>query len=333
MRLPVANSAWAVFRQNQNQGAYDLLVPHFGSRQIFETSTLLRNDSWRTRVAWSPNGSRLAASSFSTIRVWSPASRKVVRTLNGHDGDVLSVAWSPDNSRIASGADDGTIQIWNAKNGECLKALSDPAAWDCGYFSSVRWNPDGFRLAAGCGDRAVRVWDVASGDLTRLSTDFSLSTGATVTWSPDGLRLASASGEDIILWDVTSGEPLWNHSLMGAIGPIAWSPNGSLLAYSHRDEVRVLDATTLDSWNSKDGMRTLKRREPGPYGRIAWSPDSSLLASVLDEAVLIWDVLRSECVQILRGHRDRVSSVAWSPDGSRLASASRDIRVWSTLSK
>jgi eukaryotic-like serine/threonine-protein kinase len=76
-------------------------------------------------------------------------------TYVGHSGDVYSVAWSPDGTRIASGAEDGTMQLWNARDGSQLFTYPDNYSYQV---FSVAWSPDSTRLATGSDDGTVQVW-------------------------------------------------------------------------------------------------------------------------------------------------------------------------------
>src|SRR5437763_1682580 len=39
-------------------------------------------------------------------------------TYRGHTAGVIGVGWSPDGKRLASGSNDGTVQVWEAANGQ-----------------------------------------------------------------------------------------------------------------------------------------------------------------------------------------------------------------------
>lgn len=42
-----------------------------------------------------------------------------MRTLQGHEGDVLCLLLSQDGTQVISGSTDSTIKFWNLDSGEC----------------------------------------------------------------------------------------------------------------------------------------------------------------------------------------------------------------------
>ena len=162
-------------------------------------------------LAWSPDGSKLAAGGFGDaggihtrpgeVFVWNTENRKKELDLKGHSCSVMCVAWSPDGSKIASGSADRSVILWDASSGERVRTL-------CGHSDSVMavgWSPDGRRLVSGSCDKTVRVWDAASGEAAgELRGHGSWVMGA--AWSPDGRRLASASADrTVAVWDAERG--------------------------------------------------------------------------------------------------------------------------------
>lgn len=65
------------------------------------------------RLALSPDGALLAtAGQDGTVRLWSTADHKQVRSLTGHPAQVLGVAFHPYGTLLASAGADGTIRVW-----------------------------------------------------------------------------------------------------------------------------------------------------------------------------------------------------------------------------
>jgi WD40 repeat protein len=73
------------------------------------------NASWAPGVAgFHPGGTRIFASSGSTIQIWDARSFQRVLALRGHQwpSDELCLAFSTDGSLLASGSHDNTVRIW-----------------------------------------------------------------------------------------------------------------------------------------------------------------------------------------------------------------------------
>ena len=71
------------------------------------------------RVAFSPDGSRLATGSYDeTARIWDATNGTQLLTIQ-NDSRVAAVAFSPDGPRLATGSDldagsdDKTVRIWD----------------------------------------------------------------------------------------------------------------------------------------------------------------------------------------------------------------------------
>ena len=232
-----------------------------------------------TSLAWSPNGSLLAAagaersdSGDRAIRLWN-ADGTLAATLTGHTDLVTSLAWSPDGKTLASGSLDKTVRLWSP-SGALEKTLSGTSAPLASVFS-LAWSPDGSMLAVGTIgqptflDGSVQLFH-ANGQLIRTMPG-TLSTGGkflNLAWSPDGSMLAAgAVGYDI--WHVDG-------SLVGTIQPsapqwgFAWSPNGKSVAVGDENgfvEVLAPDGKGLTNW-----------QQNGSPGFLAFSPDASDLA-------------------------------------------------------
>jgi WD40 repeat protein len=159
------------------------------------------------RVAWSPDGTRLAGGDDDGyVYLWN-ARDGTQQRLAGHGGAVMSVAWSPDGMRLASagsGREGGELFVWEAYSGERVQVLAEHP----GAASAVTWSPSGKRLISGGSDGRLRWWEVDSGYCVRVQ-EAHQGTVHALKVSPDGSRLASC-GDDgaIMIWDLESGQHL-----------------------------------------------------------------------------------------------------------------------------
>jgi WD40 repeat protein len=105
-------------------------------------------------LAFSPDGSRLAASGGTFVLVWPmllPPRGRGRRTpgkaaqFRGHTGQIQSIDFSHDGARLASAAHDGTVRVWDAASGTELRAFAPRV----GPLHSVAFAPDGLTLAFG----------------------------------------------------------------------------------------------------------------------------------------------------------------------------------------
>ena len=80
--------------------------------------TLQGHTSAVMRVAWHPDGDRLAsASGDGSVKVWDPLTGKLILSLIDLSSQMTTVAWSPDGKTLAAGSEDGTIIIYDAVPG------------------------------------------------------------------------------------------------------------------------------------------------------------------------------------------------------------------------
>jgi WD40 repeat protein/3',5'-cyclic AMP phosphodiesterase CpdA len=235
---------------------------------------------------------------------------------------ATAAAFHPIDEVLASGHKDGSVRLWDPRNGVELRSLF--GHW--GWVPSVCFSPDGSLLVSAGSDSTVRIWDVLTGVEVRALVGHR-SGVRDVAFSPDGKLLATA-GEDgtVRIWSAHSGVEL--HTLTGHQGwvrGVAFSPDGNILASGGSDDhVRL--------WDPAGGFESglLPGHRSGTW-HLAFSPDGSILASGgSDDTVRLWQVASGAHVAELSDHRARVRRVAFSPDGAFLASVGEDStgRIW-----
>ena len=130
-------------------------------------------------------------------------------------------------------------------------------------------------------------------------------------------------------------QTITGHSgLFAAIGSVAISPNGEILASGSDDK-------TIKLWNLKTGEEIVTLAGHSRFVKsVAFSSDGAILASASDDRTIkLWNVATGEEIRTLSGHSHAVKSVAFSPQGSGgfgnpplLASGSWDktVKLWDT---
>ncbi len=97
-------------------------------------------------LATSPDGTRIAVAGVTLISVYE-RTRHNVRgkpvVFRGHTKQIECIEFSPDGTRLASVSIDGTLRLWDAATGECLRIF----ALKLGGLHWVTFAPDGLTLA------------------------------------------------------------------------------------------------------------------------------------------------------------------------------------------
>jgi WD40 repeat protein/serine/threonine protein kinase len=264
-------------------------------------------------VAWgpgSPGSSRglLATGSRDrTIKLWDPASHKVVLTLRGHSAGVRGVAFSADGRRLLSASDDKSVRLWDLDSGKELRRLEGHTA----SATAVAFSPDGRRALSGSEDKTVRLWDLETGKELRRFDHAALVTA--VAFAPDGRRLASGTGDACLhLWDAESGREL--RTILS--GSDSWVTGVAFSADGRQAFGAGGKGSTLQLWDLETGksLRTF-----GGHGYfvngLALSRDGRrLLSGSMDRTFRLWDVASGR--ELFIGYTDAsVRGVAFSPDG------------------
>lgn len=237
-----------------------------------------------------------------------------------------AVAWSDDDRLLASSIGDGSATVWTVSDGQVVQVLSGNRFPKQSGLSgaSLAFSHGGTILAAGDRDGSVGIWDLGSGRLVTAllgHTDPALG----VSFSPDDARIASASGGSLDyslrLWNARTGAALKTLEL-GSIGHhIAWAPNGSMVAVTAWDFVKLY---------SPDGAGIRSFQLGNRYeaaGMIAFSPDGRTLAGAGGIGGIQGRAVETGAVVFRSESGVDGLALRWCRDGHTLVSAGKDGRI------
>jgi WD40 repeat protein len=197
-------------------------------------------------VSFSPNGRMLAIGYLEGIlQLWDLEDEKLIRGLEGYQGEVLDLAFSPDGKTLAAifGYPDYAIQLWKVPEGERLFSI-EGHEWTY-EFSQVVFSPDGQTLASvsknedGWDLGKVELW--RAGDGERLY-QLDIAGVMRVAFSKDGYTLATGCYDHTVrLWRAVDGallKILYGHR--DYVTDLVFSPSGELLASGSYDGTVIL---------------------------------------------------------------------------------------------
>lgn len=285
-------------------------------------------------VAFSPNGTILAAATHHVAFMWDTGNGTMLHRLNG--SEFKGMTFSPDGKILATMDLHEGIILCEVSSGNRLAQLRGEGLTGPGSgYGSVVFSPDGRMLASGRGEN-LYCWNPLTQKMLRRAKVTGKSVSA-LAFSPDSSTLAAGAVDgSLLLWDAGTGREIRRLRDHGdAIQSIAFSPDGTTLATGSGIPVneggKLQDDQCLVLWEVATGKATAKLdRHPRGVTSVAFSRDGSSLIVGAGGAVSKYDPATHQEIGPVRGHTDSVGSLAFSPDGKSLASGAGDhtVRLW-----
>ena len=237
---------------------------------------------WVEHLAWSSDGTRLAAAMSRTVFVLSPDGAELWRT-EPHPSTVSALAWG--GSEELATACYGRASFFDADTGEARQALH----WK-GSLVSMVLSPDGNIVACGSQDNSVHFWrrDVEEDSEMRGYPG----KPSTLAFDNEGVLLATSGGPTVTVWSFEGDGPEGTRpgelaAHMQPVTALSFAGRGRQLASGGRDGGVVVWSLQSNGHGGPVGAAFVGQKIAG----LAWRPDDRGLAA-FDAAggVTVWRV-------------------------------------------
>jgi WD40 repeat protein len=276
-------------------------------------------DDYAIDLAWSPDGTTLAAASAAGgITLFDAATGAVQHTLPGHADGANCLAWCPTAGELATGGQDGCVKFWSAATGAELAetklggAWVEHLAWIAAPATSGDAAPSPRSPRAEGGAAPAHLLFAAAGKkLVALHAD-----GTLAHIFPDAPKTISALAPTL---HSTAAAPSAADS--SGVPPSALRVPPPLLATACFGHVAV--------WNAQDFSAHKEFSYGNAIYALTWSPDRRwLVAGCHDNAVHLW--APAEDLELhMSGYETRLKELSFSHDSKWLATGGgRDACVW-----
>lgn len=260
-----------------------------------EGLTLPGNGSPANQVAFSPDGSHLAAAyDDGRVIVYQTSDQAIALTLDADSLGVSSLLYAPNSLLFTLGKGNGTLKVWQPTDGTLLQTLT-----------GLDGNPQ-------------RVGLSTTGSIQFLR-------------QPNELLLATAPTVKIP-WALTRGQtatPIVLPALAGEVVATTLSPDGNILVTGSKSGSIYFWQITIENGQRVGVPLRVLKGHTAPLTTVAFHPSGAwLVSAATDGTVYVWRVDDGKLLYTLLDAGSTTLSLAFSSDGASLAASRKDGTVY-----
>ncbi len=243
--------------------------------EVREIERFQAGAAWVEQLAWSPDGSVLAAGAGKGVVLWRPQAGIFHKFLE-HRSTVAALSWWRDGRRLAA-ACYGGVSVYDPVAGDLLEVLP----WKTSLLS-LAVSPDHRWVVSGTQEMSVQIWPLPFVEGEELAMSGYAGKVRDLSWHHSGRYLATGGGEEIMVWDCGGRGPAGStprilEGHLGRVSALAYQSRGHVLASGGQDGL-------IFFWNAGKSSQALRQiRLTGAVTALAWTPDDlKVLAGTQD---------------------------------------------------
>lgn len=285
-------------------------------------------------LLFSPDGQTLATSGYKGIMLWNTNTGGLKHKLDNTENS-FRLDFNSNGMLLASTKGKDTL-FWNTETGKISLKFKDTSERTFLVFS-----PDGKWFATvGKDNYTVQLWDIQTGKLENTFAGTPKFVNIIISdedgrrkkvkkpsdrvnsfaFSPDGNTLAvSYVNEDLILWDILSGQRQATLEGLRDVYHLLFSPDGRTLIAMKNANIYLCDIDTEST--KKSELKHIITEHYTEVKSIALSPNGQNIASGHERSLQVWDLAtgKQKKPNIQMHYQQGIHPLVYSPDGKILA--------------
>ncbi|HTY25554.1 MAG TPA: protein kinase [Desulfomonilaceae bacterium] len=272
-----------------------------------------------TGLAINPDGTRaLTSGRDKQVISWDAVSGRILSTFQAHQDQIGAMALSPTGKLAASYDPKTSIKLWDTGTGMVLRTFPTTE----GELNCLVFTRDGEALLAGGRDMVAKVWDVGGRPIVPA---LALSTIRPVTKQMKSERKFKVMVE-LAQKAMKKGSFGSAYSMLRECQTLpGYERSETVLDLILRIKDRGTRASLHGGWKRK-ALETKSAVMSADF-----SPSAiHFLSAHGDHTIRMWSTKTWDCLKVLRGHTNLVTSVRFSSNGREAVSGSddRSVRIW-----
>ncbi len=265
-----------------------------------------------------PQGACLAGE----LILWDLDTLKELHHWSGHSGWVTTLAFSLDGQTLISGAEDGSLLLWDVNGVEKRQLVGHT-----GSITGLAIVPGIGFLLSGSADGSMILWELSSGVQVQIYQGMYNPITSLAVAANRLMAVSAHQDGSLLVWSVYKSQPIQHFEQQGAaIHSVAISPDGSWILFTNSTQPNLF-LRRIDSFT---GMLLNQQMFGCVPGHLALNPDASYALVACQEVIYQVNIQNWNMQRNYSESLDFINAVAIGKDGRLGLSASRDgaIGLW-----